>query len=112
MSSGTLPSISEGGASGSPSGSPPAPDRAKTVAGTTSTSLIEGMTISFVHAYTLPGTVPRLGAGVFRSRAGVVPGATTPFGGTQREASTAFGPGSCQGFGSSHGAGRDHLEGS
>jgi hypothetical protein len=35
---------------GSPSGSPPAPPRTETVAETGTTSLVEGMTLSFVHA--------------------------------------------------------------
>ena len=54
---------------GSPSGSPPAPDRAETVAETGTTSLVEGMTLSFVHAYTLPGTDPASATGTLHSTA-------------------------------------------
>jgi hypothetical protein len=58
MSSGTCPRISDGVAGVSPDGSPPAPPGLEILADSRNFLVVEGMTLPFDHAYTVPRTLP------------------------------------------------------
>src|SRR5579871_3992043 len=75
MFSGTQSRIPGGGADGSPKGSPPAPDGLEKLARSRDFLLVvEGMSVSFVHAYTVAMARGHPGNGEIEAGASVVSG--------------------------------------